>query len=109
MDGLPDAQLLRRAPNLSIEGAVPDSSYGSLSALHRRIYLLPMTTKCMRVHLLSNHVQALVTTHYPLLQSDTEVQMLVAILNDSLTENDEACMRLKAQYDAFSYLWLTDM
>lgn len=42
-------------------------------------------------------------------QSDTEVQMLVAILNDTLSENDEACMRLKAQYDAFSYLWLTDM
>ena len=43
------------------------------------------------------------------LQSDTEVQMLVAVLNDALSENDEACMRLKAQYDAFSYLWLTDM
>lgn len=42
-------------------------------------------------------------------QSDTEVQMLVAILNDALSDNDEACMRLKAQYDAFSYLWLTDM
>lgn len=42
-------------------------------------------------------------------QSDTEVQMLVAVLNDALSENDEACMRLKAQYDAFSYLWLTDM
>lgn len=42
-------------------------------------------------------------------QSDTEVQMLVAMLNDKLSENDEACMRLKAQYDAFSYLWLTDM
>lgn len=47
--------------------------------------------------------------HVPLPQSDTEVQMLVAILNDALSENDEACMRLKAQYDAFSYLWLTDM
>lgn len=35
--------------------------------------------------------------------------MLVAVLNDALSENDEACMRLKAQYDAFSYLWLTDM
>lgn len=43
------------------------------------------------------------------LQSDTEVQMLVAVLNDALSENDEACMKLKAQYDAFSYLWLTDM
>eukprot|EP00903_Cladosiphon_okamuranus_P006208 g6103.t2 len=43
------------------------------------------------------------------MQSDTEVQMLVAILNDALSDNDEACMRLKAQYDAFSYLWLTDM
>lgn len=42
-------------------------------------------------------------------QSDNEVQMLVAILNDALSENDDACMRLKAQYDAFSYLWLTDM
>lgn len=44
-----------------------------------------------------------------LLQGDTEVQMLVAMLNDALSENDEACMGLKAQYDAFSYLWLTDM
>jgi len=35
--------------------------------------------------------------------------MLVAILNDALSDNDEACMGLKAQYDAFSYLWLTDM
>ncbi|CAN0161161.1 unnamed protein product [Scytosiphon promiscuus] len=43
------------------------------------------------------------------MQSDTEVQMLVAILNDALSDNDEACMQLKAQYDAFSYLWLTDM
>ena len=42
-------------------------------------------------------------------QSNTEVQMLVAMLNDALSENDEACMTLKAQYDAFSYLWLTDM
>ncbi|CAM9279490.1 unnamed protein product [Choristocarpus tenellus] len=35
--------------------------------------------------------------------------MLVAILNDTLSENNEACMRLKAQYEAYSYLWLTDM
>lgn len=68
-----------------------------------------MTTKCMSLHLFAKHVQDSVRAHYPLLQSDTEVQMLVAILNDALTENDEACMRLKAQYDAFSYLWLTDM
>lgn len=47
--------------------------------------------------------------HQPFSQGDTEVQMLVAILNDALSDNDEACMRLKAQYDAFSYLWLTDM
>lgn len=55
-------------------------------------------TRCTRSQLSEN---------YP--QSDTEVQMLVAVLNDALSENDEACMRLKAQYDAFSYLWLTDM
>lgn len=34
--------------------------------------------------------------------------MLVAALNDALAENEEACLRLKEQYDAFSYLWLTD-
>ncbi|CAM9107555.1 unnamed protein product [Discosporangium mesarthrocarpum] len=43
------------------------------------------------------------------MQGDNEVQMLVAILNDTLAENNEACKRLKAQYEAYSYLWLTDM
>lgn len=35
--------------------------------------------------------------------------MLVAMLDDALSENEEECMALKAQYDAFSYLWLTNM
>lgn len=45
----------------------------------------------------------------PALQSDSEVQIRTALLNDALSENEDACRSLKAQYDAFSYLWLTDM
>ena len=63
---------------------------------------------CTRCKYSSHPMHSLqIISIYP--QSDTEVQMLVAVLNDALSENDEACMKLKAQYDAFSYLWLTDM
>jgi len=40
---------------------------------------------------------------------DLEVQMLLATLNDSLARSEATCQEFRARYEAFSYLWTTDM
>jgi dynein heavy chain, axonemal len=43
------------------------------------------------------------------IHSDHSVKMLLAIINETLEKNEEACNSVKTKYDQFSYLWLTDL
>lgn len=43
------------------------------------------------------------------MHSDHGVMMLLAVINETLEKNEEACLAVKAQYETYSYLWLTDL
>ena len=43
------------------------------------------------------------------MHSDPEVCMLLAQINETLAENEEACARLQRKYEEHSYLWKTDL
>lgn len=40
---------------------------------------------------------------------DVEVQMLLAMLNETLARSEAACAEFRAKYEAFAYLWRGDM
>ena len=48
-------------------------------------------------------------TYFREMQMDHGVNILMANINETLQENEDACMDVKAQYDRHSYLWLTDL
>jgi dynein heavy chain len=43
------------------------------------------------------------------IHSDHNVKMLLAIINETLEKNEEACFAVRTKYEQFSYLWLTDL
>jgi dynein heavy chain len=48
-------------------------------------------------------------TYFREMQMDHGVNMLMAHINETLQENEDACMAVKAKYDQHSYLWMTDL
>lgn len=43
------------------------------------------------------------------MHSDQKIKMLLAQINESLADNEDKCLELKAFYDNYSYLWATDL
>jgi dynein heavy chain len=43
------------------------------------------------------------------IHGDHNVKMMLAIINDTLEQNEGACMKVLLQYEKYNYLWLTDM
>jgi dynein heavy chain len=43
------------------------------------------------------------------IHADHSVKMLLAIINETLEQNEEICMKLQKQYEEYAYLWQTNL